>query len=71
MQRTMDLTERHATLRAAGSLFGHLGPQILFVDFLEIVRPSGRRAFLRVLLNDIDKLKQALCHGIPFLEAPS
>jgi hypothetical protein len=58
----MDLTEGHAALRAARSLFRSLVAGIEGVDLLEIAPTLGGRPLLRHSLRRLDELQHPLAH---------
>ena len=62
VQRAMDLTERHAALRAARRLLGRLLARVVGVDLVEVAPPLGRRPLVRHGLRRSDELQHPFGH---------
>jgi hypothetical protein len=58
----MDLTERHAALRAARRLLGRLLARVVRVDLVEVASTLSRRALVRHGLRRGDELQHPFGH---------
>src|ERR1700730_10101928 len=66
MQWAVDLTERHAALRAACRLLGGLLAGVIGIDLVEVATTLGRRPLVRHGLGRAHELQHLLGHGISF-----
>ncbi len=65
IQRTMGLTERHATLRAARRLIRRGFCLETFVNFIEVRATLGCFSLVRIFLFKMNKLQHLFCHSGP------